>query len=123
MPPPPLPPDFAWHPPSYLGGNVEARCLIIGDRWGTEVALVSTCADGVTWHVTTNRHLDWPRRGHGYHRERRVAMRMVERWAAVHAPRLRAEAAAKQGPRIGVRYGVERSSTGLQTAGGGGPAG
>jgi hypothetical protein len=114
--PPPLPSDFAWHPPSYLGGDVEARCLIVGDRWGTEVALISTCADGVTWHVAINRHLDWRRRGHGYHRDRGFAMRMVERWAAAHAARLRAEAALRHGQVGGVRWGVDRPSNGLRTA-------
>jgi hypothetical protein len=122
MPQPPLPPDFAWHPLSYLGAPAEARSLVIGDRWGVEVALVSTCADGVTWHVTSNRHLDWPRRGHGYHRDRGYALRMVERWAVAHAGRLRAEAAVRRGQMGGVRWGVDRPSTGLQAAGGGGPA-
>jgi hypothetical protein len=120
---PSLPSDFAWHPPAYLGGRADARCLVIGDRWGTEVALVSTCADGVTWHVTSNRHLDWPRRGHGYHRNRAYAMRMVERWAVANAARLRAEAAVKRTQMGGVRWGVTGPSTGLQTAGGRGPAG
>lgn len=99
-----LPPDFAWHPRSIGAHDDGSMVLLFGTR---EIALVNRRADGVTWKSEVNRHLqDWKRMRHCVHRGPGQAVRMAERWVAVHADRIRAEVLATEKPSIwGVRYG------------------
>ncbi|WP_141400685.1 hypothetical protein [Pseudoxanthomonas wuyuanensis] len=77
-----LPDDFHWHLDDRYGHHWLRR-----NRH--EVALINRVSEG-RWLMTVNRQRS-DAKGHGYAATLAHAKRMVERWAAVNAERLRLE--------------------------------
>ncbi|WP_295937068.1 hypothetical protein [uncultured Xanthomonas sp.] len=79
-----LPDDFQWDTQNQWGQNWLRCGRVI-------VASVSTTAIPGIWIGKVNRHDELSSHPHAYFRRLNAAKRMAERWACVHAARLRQE--------------------------------
>lgn len=97
-----LPNGFEWFTDEF-----DRRLLCVGGRYGTEIARVGRRADGTSWLLTVNRHLEWERRPWAVMPSAASAQRSVSRWAMARQHQIRADlaiqAARPPGP-WGVRY-------------------
>jgi hypothetical protein len=82
------PTGFDWFADFHCPGRL---CLRVGGVKGSEVVQLSERVDGAGWLTVTNRHREWDGRGMAVLKSKTLAIRLANRWAAVHASRLRAE--------------------------------